>query len=110
MLYNTNFGKLNNQALEYAPKNIKIDGTWYIPASEENLISKGWMKIFDTPYPTDGKTYAMKWMIEDNQIVKVWVEVLPPQSESELDSVIDLEEIIIDLEYKITLLELGVEE
>lgn len=110
MLYNRNFGKLNGQSLEYAPKNIKIEDTWHIPASDEQLMSQGWMKIVDTPYPTDGKSYAMSWEIQDNQIVKVWTEVpTPPQPEPEPDPIVDLQEASVDHEYRITLLELGVE-
>lgn len=110
MLYNRNYGKLVGQSLQYAPKNIEIDGTWYIPASGERLISQGYYFIVDTPYPTDGKSYAMSWIQEEDRIVKVWTEIpTPPQPEPEPDPIVDLQEASVDHEYRITLLELGVE-
>ena len=78
MLYNKNYGKLVGQSLQYAPKNIDIDGTWYIPASGEQLISQGYYFIVDTPYPIDGKNYAMSWKIEGTNLIKVWTEIPDP--------------------------------
>lgn len=108
MLYNYNYGKLSNQFIEYAPRNIDIDGTWYIPATGEQLESQGWMHVVDTPYPIDGKNYKMSWEVQNNEIVKVWTETTPPPA-PEPDPIVDLQEASVDHEYRITLLELGVE-
>ena len=111
MLYNYNFGQLNGQAITYAPKNLEVNNTWYIPCLDENLyIEAGYMKIINTPYPDDGKYYIGSWEIQEGQIVKVWTEITPPpEPEPEVDPVVDLEEMAVDHEYRITLLELGVE-
>ena len=76
MLYNTNYGKLNEQnQLEFAPKNIQIDGSWYIPAQHAQLIASGYYLIVDTPYPTDGKNYSLSYEIDGENLVKVWTEI-----------------------------------
>jgi len=73
MLYNYNYGKLSSIGyLTYAPKNIQVEGTWYIPATEEQLINQGYLPIIDTPYPSEEGNYSASWEIQDGQIVKVW--------------------------------------
>ena len=83
MLYNRNYGKLINKELEYAPRNIEIGDTWYIPATNEQLESQGYYHIIDTPYPDDGKNYGFSWEIQNNQIVKVWIEIPDTRTPSE---------------------------
>lgn len=78
MLYNRDYGKLVFSRLEYAPKNAQINGTWYIPATGEQLISIGYYEIVDTPYPTDGKNYQGTWEVQGTQLVRVWTEIPDP--------------------------------
>ena len=81
MLYNKDYGKLVFDMLEYAPKNAQINGTWYIPATGEQLLSIGYYEIVDTPYPTDGKNYQSSWEIQGTQLVKIWTEIpIPPDT------------------------------
>ena len=110
MLYNYEFGKLTDEVLEYAPKNIEVENTWYIPASEEILFQSGYKKIVNTPYPDDGKYYVGSWEVQDGEIVQIWTETTPPsEPEPPEDPMIDLEDMTVDHEYRITLLELGVQ-
>lgn len=110
MLYNYNFGQLNNQSLIYAPKNLEFNDDLYIPASDEILIEAGYYPIVDTPYPDDGNYYIGSWVIQNNQIIKVWTQTEPPEPPEPVDDpLLDLEEMTIDHEYRLTLLELGVE-
>ena len=72
MLYNNDYGRLTQENnLEYAPKNLEVEGSWYIPATGEQLIQAGYYEIVDTPYPVDGKVYEYHWEISGTQLVKV---------------------------------------
>lgn len=109
MLYNRDYGKLTENNLEYAPRNIQIDLTWYIPGQEEHYLQAGYLHIVHTPCPDDGKYYESHWGIVDGHITEVWEEKpIPPEPEPEPDPFLDLQEATIDHEYRITLLELGV--
>lgn len=111
MLYNNDFGTLENSIIAYAPKNLELNGTWYCPCIDDNLyIEAGYMRIVNTPYPDDGKYYVSSWEVQDGQIVQVWTETTPPpEPEPPEDPVLDLEDMTVDHEYRITLLELGVQ-
>jgi len=79
MLYNYNYGTLNElNNIVYAPKNIRIGDTWYIPALPEDLTRAGYYEIQTTPYPQDDKTYDSRWEIQEDKIVQVWYEVPAP--------------------------------
>lgn len=84
MLYNRNFGKLISETqMEYAPRNIEIDGTWYIPASIEQLISEGYYEINYIEYPQDGNNYSEIWYIEDNKLIRDWQLIPDTRTPSE---------------------------
>lgn len=103
---NSDYGKLENGILTYAPTNVEIGDVWYIPAQPEHLLEAGYMQIIHTPYPTDGKYYTSHFEISEGNIVEVWEETDPPSPLE--DPMTDLEEMTIDHEYRLTLLELGV--
>ena len=71
MLYNYNYGKLINGNLIYAPLNLQIDNTWYIPATKEQYIHENYLEIIDTEQPTPG-FYTYHWEQQNDKIVKVW--------------------------------------
>lgn len=78
MLYNREYGRLVDNNLEYAPRNVEIDNTWYIPAGEEQFLQAGYYPIENTFYPQDGKIYSSSWELRDNKIVQVWMEIPEP--------------------------------
>lgn len=89
MLYNLNFAKLLSETqLEYAPKNVCFEDTWYCPASDDMLRRMGYKKVINTPYPEDGKSYVYYWRETSNNIKKYWEaqpdpEPLTPSQERE---------------------------
>lgn len=88
MLYNKDFGKLNNNELEYAPLNGKVGNTWYAPLGEVQLRTLGYKYIENTPCPTDGKNYVKGWKELKNKIKVTWTlstdEPLTPPQQREL--------------------------
>ena len=107
---NTNYAKfIDSHNLEYAPTNIEIGTTWYIPGQPEHYIQAGYKEVVNTPYPDDGKYYESSWEEKEEEIVQVWTETDPPPGpEPYVDPILDLQEAVVDQEYRITLLELGV--
>ncbi len=110
MQYNLNYGQLIDQQLVYAPKNLDYNGQLYIPASEAILRQAGYYQIVHTPYPDDNEYYISHWELRNDIILQVWIKTTPPEPPEPVeDPVLDLEEMAVDYEYRLTLLELGVE-
>ena len=75
------YGKIVGGQLEYAPADIIINNTKYIPATEGALKSQGYKEIVYTDYPQDGNTYTEAWT-ETDVITQTWVldhELIPQE-------------------------------
>ena len=74
------YAKLNNSALEYAPRTITVGQTHYNPTPESWLSENGYLPVTETAYPSDGKYYVGSWVEQDGQIVRTWTEAEAPET------------------------------
>ena len=65
---------INESTIEKAPKPLKIDGKDVFTNSDKIYNEQGYYQLVDTEYPQDNKTYKPTYMLENNVIVKGWVE------------------------------------
>ncbi len=77
---------IDENTIRKAPKPLKIGGKDVFTNSEKIHNEQGYYKVVKTEYPQDEKYYESKYLLEDNTIRQVWVEV-------EIEEIID-EEII----------------
>lgn len=82
------FGKIENQVLKIAPKNIVIGDKRIINPTDETLLSQGYMPIVKTKVPEhDDKHYAtMSWERRETEIVQVWEIVEIPETDEITDT------------------------
>ena len=78
MLYNYNYGILSEDKLVYAPANLEIDGTWYIPAKDEQYKQANYCQIITTEQPDMFSSYRSYWKQEEGKIVQCWEKLPDP--------------------------------
>lgn len=66
---------IDENTIKKAPKPLKIGGKDVFTNSEEIHNEQGYFKLLGTEYPQDEKYYESKYILEDNVIRQVWVEV-----------------------------------
>lgn len=109
------YGKLIDGVLINAPLRLSVNGRVYYNPTNEKYEQAGYKKIVETPYPElaegEEKYYVSSYQEQNGKIVKVWAETAPPVEEMPEDNVTmqdDTDAMLIDHEYRLTLLELGV--
>ena len=75
------YAKLSAGTMEYAPRTITIGQTHYNPTPAFWLTERGYLPVVETIYPNDNRFYVAKWIEQDGQIVRVWIETEPPASD-----------------------------
>lgn len=65
---------IDENTIKKAPKPLKIGGKDVFTNSEEVYNGQGYYRLIYTKYPQDNKTYKPTYMLENNVIVKGWVE------------------------------------
>lgn len=78
---------IDENTIEKAPNPLLVDGKHVFTNSEKVFNENGYYKVIHTEYPQDEKYYESKYVLEDNTIRQVWVEV-------EQEEIIESEEII----------------
>lgn len=66
---------INETTIQKAPMPLKIDGKDVFTNSEEIHNEQGYYELVSAEYPQDEKYYESKYVLEDNIIRQVWVEV-----------------------------------
>ena len=77
---------IDENTIEKAPNPLLVNGKHIFTNSEEVFNKNGYYKVVKTEYPQDEKYYESKYVLEDNIIKQVWVEV-------EIEEIIDEESI-----------------
>ena len=67
---------IDEHTIEKAPNPLLVDGKHVFTNSEEVFNQNGYYKVVKTEYPQDEKYYESKYVLEDNTIRQVWVEVV----------------------------------
>lgn len=100
---------INPTHLEYAPKNVTHNGIFIINPPPDILINLGYLPFIKADMPTEDNCYFTPfYVIENNQILQKWERhEIEEQPELTTD---DITEILAEQEYRICLLELGVDE
>ena len=95
--------------LEYAPKSVTYYSRFIINPPPEIIADLGYLPIVKTDMPVEDNCYFTPFYeIEDNQILQKWERhEIEEQPELTTD---DITEILAEQEYRICLLELGVDE
>ncbi len=78
---------IDDNTIEKAPNPLLVDGKHIFTNSEEVFNENGYYKVEKTEYPQDEKYYESKYILEENTIRQVWVEV-------EIGEIIESEEIL----------------
>lgn len=60
--------------IQKAPKPLKVVGKEVFTNSEKIYNEQGYYKLVNAEYPQDNKTYKPTYTLENNVIVKNWVE------------------------------------
>lgn len=68
------YGKIENEKLTYAPKDIIIDGKRIINPTEDMLSSLGYKTVINTEYPNDDRHYKHSYVENENSITLVWID------------------------------------
>ena len=74
---------IDENTISKAPKPLKIGGKDVFTNSEQIHNEQGYYGLIYTEYPQDEKHYESKYVLEDNIIKQVWVEVAEEIIESE---------------------------
>lgn len=100
---------INATQIEYAPKSVIYCGKFIINPPSDILINLGYLPFVKTDTPIEDNCYFTPFYeIEDNQILQKWERhEIEEQPELTTD---DITEILAEQEYRICLLELGVNE
>lgn len=95
--------------LEYAPKSVTYNGRFIINPPPDILIDLGYLPVIKSDTPIEDNHYFTPFYeIEENQILQKWERhEIAEQPELTTD---DITEILAEQEYRICLLELGVNE
>lgn len=78
---------IDEHTIEKAPNPLSVNGKHIFTNSEKVFNENGYYKVVKTEYPQDDKYYESKYVLEDNTIRQVWVEV-------EIEEIIESEEIL----------------
>ena len=100
---------INATQIEYAPKSVTYNGKFIINPPPDILIDLSYLPFVKTDTPVEDNCYFTPFYeIEDNQILQKWerheIEEQPELTNDEIA------EILAEQEYRICLLELGVNE
>ena len=100
---------INATQIEYAPKSITYNCRFIINPPPDILIDLGYLPFVKTDTPIEDNCYFTPFYeIEENQILQKWERhEIVEQPELTTD---DITEILAEQEYRICLLELGVDE
>jgi hypothetical protein len=83
------YGKIENEKIIYASKDIIIDGKRVINPTEEMMGSLGYKPIISTEYPRDDKHYKQSYVENEDHITLVWLD-----NEDEYWATVDYEEAV----------------
>lgn len=100
---------ISTTQIDYAPKSVTYCGKFIINPPLEILADLGYMSVVKSDMPTEDNCYFTPFYeIEDNQILQKWERhEIAEQPELTTD---EIAEILAEQEYRICLLELGVNE
>lgn len=100
---------INATQIEYAPKSAIYNGRFIINPPPDILINLGYLPFVKSDTPVEDNYYFTSFYeIEENQILQKWERhAIEEQPELTMD---DITEILVEQEYRICLLELGVNE
>lgn len=100
---------INATQIEYAPKSVTYNGRFIINPPPDILINLGYLPFVKTDMPVEDNCYYTPYYeVKDNQILQKWERhEIEEQPELTTD---DITEILAEQEYRICLLELGVNE
>lgn len=100
---------INATQIEYAPKSVIYCGRFIINPPPDILINLGYLPVVKSDMPTeDNCCFTTFYEIENNQILQKWERhEISEQPELTTD---EIAEILAEQEYRICLLELGVNE
>lgn len=100
---------INPTQIEQAPKSVTYNGKFIINPQPNILINLGYLPFIKTDTPIEDNCYFTTFYeIENNQILQKWERhEIVEQPELTTD---DITEILAEQEYRICLLELGVNE
>ena len=92
------YAKLNNGALQYAPRTVTKDRVHYNPYPVELLIEDGYKPVEMTPMPEpeDGYVWVSGWEEEDDAIVRTWHKEEAPEPEPSAEEALEMLKAIID--------------
>lgn len=77
---------IDENTISKAPNPLKIGGKDVFTNSEQIHNEQGYYRLEKTEYPQDEKYYESKYVLEDNIIRQVWVEVeISAQEETEIE-------------------------
>lgn len=104
---NSKFGRLENGQLVYAPNPLIISGRPVTTQRADIYFTQGYKPIEYTAQPSAelGYVWVASWMETDSKIVREWLRY-----EAEPTAVDDMSAMLIDIEFRLTLLELGLTE
>jgi len=91
------YGRLENNQLIGAPKNLVIDGQNVWNASAEDHLSQGWYPVIASDPPiTDELHYAESyWEFKDNKIRQEWVI---KQIDTETEDMVEAARILLGMD------------
>lgn len=100
---------INATQLEYAPKSVTNNGSFIINPPPEILTDLGYLPIIKYDMPVEDNCYFTPYYeVENNNILQKWERhEIAEQPELTTD---EIAEILAEQEYRICLLELGVDE
>lgn len=100
---------INANQIEYAKKSVTYNGKFIINPPPEILTDLGYLPIIKSDTPIEDNCYYTPYYeVKDNQILQKWERhEIEEQPELTTD---DITEILAEQEYRICLLELGVDE
>lgn len=100
---------INATQIEYAPKSVTHNSRFIINPLPEILTDLGYLPIIKSDTPIEDNCYYTPYYeVKDNQILQKWERhEIEEQPELTTD---DITEILAEQEYRICLLELGVNE
>ena len=100
---------INSTQIVYAPKTVTHNGRFIINPPPDILIDLGYLPIIKSDMPVEDNCYFTPlYEIENNQILQKW-ERHENAEQPELTTD-EIAEILAEQEYRICLLELGVDE
>lgn len=100
---------INATQIEYAQKSVTYNGRFIINPPPDILINLGYLPVIKSDMPVEDNCYYTPcYEVKNNQILQKWERYeIEEQPELTTD---DITEILAEQEYRICLLELGVNE